>query len=121
MVGQSGPHIGEPRTMVDSAFRNGSMTAIGVVLGFSLGFFSRWATLPGHWSTADLVAVAAISLGIALQIKSLADLLRVDSLERAKYERAVRIFLVGLVLVAVGVVLAIFADIFGIGIIALRG
>jgi hypothetical protein len=111
----------EPRVMVDSAFRNGSMTAIGVVLGFSLGFFSRWAALPGQWSAADLVAVAAISLGIALQIKSLADLLRVESLQRANYERAVRFFLAGLVLVAVGVVLAVFADIIGVGIIALRG
>ena len=31
---------------VDSTFRNGSITAIGVV-GFSLGFLSRWAALPG--------------------------------------------------------------------------
>jgi hypothetical protein len=100
---------------IDSTFRNGSLTAIGVVVGFSLGFLSRWASTPGEWADADLVAVAAITVGIAFQIKSLADMLSRKSLAAVRYDRAVRIFLVGLILVAVGVVLAIFADVAGYG------
>jgi len=106
---------------IDSTFRNGSLTAIGVVVGFSLGFLSRWAALPGDWPHTDLVSVAAITLGIMLQIKALADLLSVKSLILARYNRSVRVFLVGLVLVAFGVVAAIFADILGFEGIALAG
>ena len=106
----------EPRqATIDATFRNGSLTAIGVVVGFSLGFLSRWASTPGEWAHADLVAVAAITLGIAFQIKALADLLSRKSLAAARYDRSVRIFLTGLVLVATGVVLAIFTDILGFG------
>jgi hypothetical protein len=118
------PNTDEPssqRTTIDATFRNGSLTAIGVVAGFSLSFLSRWAATPGEWSIADLFAVAAITLGIAFQIKALANLLSVTSLILTRYNRAVRIFMVGLILVAVGVVLAIFADIVGYDGIALSG
>jgi hypothetical protein len=105
----------DARPTIDATFRNGSLTAIGVVVGFSLGFLSRWASTPGEWARADLVAVAVITLGIALQSKALADLLSRRSLDAGRYDRSVRIFLTGLVLVATGVVLAIFADILGFG------
>jgi hypothetical protein len=104
---------------IDSTFRNGSLTAIGVVVGFSLGFLSRWAGLPGEWSRSDLLAVFAITIGIVLQIKALADLLSVKSLILSRYNRAIRIFLAGLILVALGTGAAIFADLMGYGGIAL--
>jgi hypothetical protein len=109
------PGLGARPATIDSTFRNGSLTAIGVVVGFSLGFLSRWASTPGEWMHADLVAVAAITVGIALQIKALADLLSRKSLAAARYDRSVTIFLIGLVLVAMGVVIAIFAAILGFG------
>lgn len=104
---------------IDSTFRNGSLTAIGVVVGFSLGFLSRWAGLPGDWSRSDLLAVSAITIGIVLQIKALADLLSVQSLVLSRYNRAIRFFLAGLILVAIGTGAAIFADLMGYGGIAL--
>lgn len=104
---------------IDSTFRNGSLTAIGVVVGFSLGFLSRWAGLPGGWSYSDLMAVSSITVGIVLQIKSLADLLSVESLILSRYKRSIRIFLAGLILVALGTGAAIFADLLGFGGIAL--
>jgi hypothetical protein len=118
------PKTDEPssqRSIIDATFRNGSLTAIGVVVGFSLSFMSRWAASPGEWSGADLFAVTAITLGIAFQIKSLADLLSITSLVLARYNQSVRIFMIGLVLVATGVVIAIFADLIGYGGIALQG
>src|SRR5215217_3559850 len=111
----------EEQQRIDSTFRNGSVTAIGVVVGFSLGFLSRWSALPGEWSPFDLVSVALITLGLALQVKSLADLLHVSSLELKRYNRSVRLFLIGLVLVGLGVVFAIFADLLGFGGIVLQG
>ena len=106
---------------VDSTFRNGSITAIGVVVGFSLGFLSRWAALPGDWEHSDLISVVLITLGLALQIKALADLLLVSSLQLKRYNRSVRFFLTGLTLVGLGVVFAVFADLLGFGGIVLRG
>ncbi|MGO4386029.1 hypothetical protein AB4Y85_00685 [Microvirga sp. 2YAF29] len=106
---------------IDSTFRNGSITAIGVVVGFSLGFLSRWSALPGDWTKSDLISVALITLGLALQVKALADLLLISSLHLKKYNRSVRIFLTGLILVSLGVIFAVFADIMGFSGIVLEG
>jgi hypothetical protein len=106
---------------IEAIFRSGSLTAISVVIGFSLGFLVRWSGLPGDWARSDVFAVTAITIGVALQIKAMIDLLAVRSLIVACYERAVRIFMAGLVLVAAGVVAAIFAGIVGRGGMALSG
>jgi hypothetical protein len=106
---------GARQEFIDPEFRSGSLTAISVVVGFSLSFLSLWAGLGGRWQTVDLVAVSAIVLGIAFQIKALADLLSVGSLVLANYNRGRKIFLIGLALVALGVVCAIFGDVTGYG------
>jgi hypothetical protein len=122
MVKDAGePAQREEQQRVDSTFRNGSITAIGVVVGFSLGFLSRWAALPGEWTHSDLASVTLITLGLALQVKSLADMLLVSSLQLKRYNRSVRFFLTGLIFVGLGVVLAIFADLMGLGGIVLQG
>jgi hypothetical protein len=99
---------------IDSTFRNGSLTAIGVVVGFSLGFLSSWATSDGEWYAVDLVAVSFILVGIALKIRALAGMLAVSSLLLVNYERLVRYFLIGLLLTAFGVTFAVFGDVIGI-------
>ena len=110
----------QPAT-IEATFRNGSLAVMSVVGGFSLGFLSRWAGLPGSWTQADLFAVTAITLGILLQVKALADMLSVNSLLLARYNRTVRFFFVGLVLVFVGVAAAIFSDLIGVGTTVLKG
>ena len=96
-------------------FRNGSLTAISVLVGFSLSFLARWAGTPGKWHALDLIAVVLIVAGSALQILALGSLLFLSSLAVANYERAVRIFLVGLGIVAAGVAIAILGEVFGFG------
>ena len=119
---KAGPEAPIPeRTTIDSTFRNGSLTAMGVVVAFSLGFLSRWAGLPGIWTGSDIFAVVAITLGVALQVKALVDMLSVKSLIVVRYNRTVRVFLAGLILVTAGIAAAIFADLVGLGGIALRG
>lgn len=108
------PQAPKPET-IDATFRNGSLTAISVMLGFSLSFVGRWAGLPGAWERSDLVAVALIVVGIILQIKATASLLSVNSLMAAKYKRSIRIFLSGLGLVSLGVAIAVAGDISGYG------
>jgi hypothetical protein len=116
-----GPDDPAPAPKVEGIFRSGSITAISVVVGFSLGFLSRWSGLPGKWERSDVFAVVAITLGVALQIKALVDLLAIRSVIVAHYERSIRIFVIGLILVALGVVAAIFAEIIGYGGHALKG
>jgi hypothetical protein len=105
----------ESKQRIDATFRNGSVTAVGIVLGFSLGFLSQWASNPIAWSKVDIVAALPIIAGIALQGKAFADLLSIQSLILENYERARTIFLIGLALVATGVALAILLDILGLG------
>jgi uncharacterized membrane protein len=100
---------------IDATFRNGSLTAISVIVGFSLSFLNRWAAEPGPWEISDLAAVAATVVGIVLQVSSLASLLSVRSLLLGNYVRAVRLFLIGLAVVSIGVALAIASDTFGYG------
>jgi hypothetical protein len=113
MPDQHVPASDEPR--IDSTFRNGSVTAVGIILGFSLGFLSQWASNPIAWSAVDIAAAAPIITGIGLQGKAFADLLSTQSLILANYDRARRIFLIGLGLVAGGVAVAIILDILGLG------
>lgn len=110
-----------PPQTIDATFRNGSLTAIGLISAFSLGFLSRWGGSPGDWTNSDLFAVIAITIGIALQIKSVADLLSLRSLLLNVYNRAIRTFLIGLILVSLGVAAAIFGELIGYAGIVLRG
>ncbi|WP_413991834.1 hypothetical protein ACMDCR_07000 [Labrys okinawensis] len=103
----------EPPKRIDATFRNGSVTAIGVVLAFSLGFLNNWASQPGNWIPEDLAAVVLIAVGIVFQIWSMAGMLSVSSLEEPIYRRIVRIFLIGLILVSIGVLVAISGDALG--------
>jgi hypothetical protein len=100
---------------IDATFRNGSVTAVGIVLGFSLGFLSQWASNPIAWSRVDIVAALPLIAGTALQGKAFADLLSIRSLNLSNYERARTTFLIGLGLAAMGIALAILLDILGLG------
>lgn len=95
---------------IEAVFRNGSVTVVGVVAGFSLTFLTAWAANPLPWQLHDLFGIGPLIVGIAFQLVSLAVLLHPNSLERRRYDRAVRLFLIGLVLVAAGVVIAIGID-----------
>jgi hypothetical protein len=113
--------VADEPARVEANFRSGSITAIGVVLGFSLAFLVRWSGLPGRWEISDLFAVTGITAGVAFQIRALVELLAVQSLIVSNYQRAVRVFVVGLVLVALGVIAAILAHIVGYGGVVLHG
>lgn len=105
---------GKVEERVEPVFRNGTITVVGIVLAFSLGFVTNWAANPIPWHRIDLLAVIPILIGIGLQIKSLADLMHVESLERRRHDRATRIFMGGLLFTAAGVAVAILLDVFRI-------
>jgi hypothetical protein len=100
------PDSSEAET-IEAVFRNGSVTVVGVVVGFSLTFLTTWAANPLPWSLDDLYGIVPLAAGIAFQLVALAAMLRTDSLVAWRYRRAVRYFLIGVVLVSVGVVIAL--------------
>jgi hypothetical protein len=106
---------------IDATFRNGSLTAAGIILGFCLNFVSRWVSNPNDWTAIDVLPALLIVIGIALQVKVFADLLARDSLVARKYDRSRRLFLLGLVIVATGMGLALASDILGLSHMALFG
>ncbi len=57
-----------PPQPIKAVFRNGSVTVVGVIVGFSLAYLTSWASRPSPWELHDLI-----------------------------YDRAVRLFLIGLV------------------------
>ncbi|TPN74908.1 hypothetical protein FJ987_28565 [Mesorhizobium sp. CU2] len=100
--------------LVETTFRNGTVTTVGILLAFSLGFITHWAANPIPWQAYHLIAVLPILVGIALQMRALAMLLDIKSLQRRIFERANRIFITGLVFTACGVGGAILLDFFAI-------
>ncbi|MFS2155388.1 hypothetical protein [Rhizobium sp. Rhizsp42] len=111
----------DPEEKIDATFRNGSLTAAGIILGFCLTFISRWVSNPNDWSRIDILPMLLLVVGIGLQVKVFADLLARDSLIAAKYDRSRRLFLIGLTIVAVGIGLALLNDILGLGSMPILG
>ncbi|MBY3484607.1 hypothetical protein [Rhizobium laguerreae] len=105
----------DPDEKIDATFRNGSLTAAGIILGFSLNFVSVWVSNPNDWSRIDILPMLFLTVGIAVQVKVFADLLARDSLFAAKYDRSRRLFLIGLGIVAAGMGVALVNDILGLG------
>jgi len=95
---------------IDATFRNGSITVVGVLVGFSLTFLTSWALSPQPWKVVDLLGLVPMLAGVALQLWALAALLDVDSLEIRRYRPAIRHSLTGLILVGAGVTIAIVLD-----------
>lgn len=106
---------------IDATFRNGSLTAVGIIVGFSFSFISNWVSNPNDWSLIDILPSALLLAGIVIQVKVLADLLSRDSLLATKYDRARRLFLIGILVIAVGMAIALANDILGLGKMPLLG
>jgi hypothetical protein len=100
---------------IEAAFRHGTITAVGVLTAFSLGFLTAWGANPIPWGLKDLFAFVPIVGGVAFELVALAKLLDHRVLEMPRYKQAVRIFLIGIVLVATGVVIALAVDFISIG------
>lgn len=85
-----------PAPLIDATFRNGSMTAVGIILGFSLSFIMRWSANPVPWQWVDRFAVVPLLAGIAFQIWAFAVLLKPESIQLTVYTHAKNHFLLGL-------------------------
>ncbi|KAI3593556.1 hypothetical protein D9X30_1283 [Cupriavidus sp. U2] len=92
---------------VPSGFRQGIITAITVLLGFSLAFWRFWGfESPGYWSRGSLAAAACLILAVALQILALFRALRVEDDSIPEYRRTVRWFIASALALLAGLTIA---------------
>lgn len=100
--------------LLDSTFRSGTITAVAILLGFSLNFLSQWALYPSVWTIYDAMAVVPLIGGTGMQVWGLVTLLSRDSLRVVVYDRAKRRFLMGLCIVAVGITATVLIELAGL-------
>jgi len=102
------PDNEEPK--VEMLFRNGTLTAVCILLSFSLTFATQWAHNPIPWGIVDLPTLILLSLGIIIQATALKKFLRHDSLERRIFDAATRLFIIGVGTTSLGVISALVVD-----------
>jgi hypothetical protein len=106
---------------VSASTRNGLITAIGIILGFTLSFFAHWGTLGAQagpnspmasqdiWKPGDIPAIVTLLGGIICLLWSLGRALQ-RSLSEAKYDKTVTLFITGIGIAVLGFIFAIFSD-----------
>jgi hypothetical protein len=88
-------------------YRQGIITAITVVLGFSLLFVRYWNfELPGEWTVASEFVAVMLGLSILLQFISLWRALRVSDDEIHEYNRTLRWFMLSVIVLLLSLVLS---------------
>ncbi|HEY7204906.1 MAG TPA: hypothetical protein VIA61_11450 [Methylomirabilota bacterium] len=88
-------------------YRQGLITAITVLLGFSLAFLRFWGLeASGRWSALSVLSTATLVLAAALQIVALFRSLRIEDDDEPEYRRTVRWLVVSAAVVLLALLLA---------------
>jgi hypothetical protein len=96
----------QPRS-VPQGYRQGLITAITVLLGFSLAFFQFWGfEASGEWTTRSIIATLALAIAVLLQIVALVRSLRLEDEHPTEYRRTVMWFTSSAVVLLAGLLLA---------------
>jgi hypothetical protein len=90
-----------------AGYRQGVISAITVMLGFSLLFLRYWSfEAPGNWDAISVVAVALLSLAILLELVALWRSLQPEDDALAEYRKTLRWFATSIVVLLVSLLLA---------------
>lgn len=88
-------------------YRQGIITAITVVLGFSLLFLRYWGfELPGPWTHASVVAAVLLILSILVQFVALWRSLLLQDDEASEYNKTLRWFFFAIVTLLISLAIA---------------
>jgi hypothetical protein len=97
----------ESRIPLPAGYRQGIITAITVLLGFSLLFVRYWDfELPGAWSISSTTAAIFMTVAITLQIVALWRSLQIKDDDVIEYNKTLRWFLVSTIVLLVGLAIA---------------
>jgi hypothetical protein len=105
---QPPPVVERPRKPLPQGYRQGFITAITVLLGFSLGFFRFWGfESPGHWTLRSFIPATTLGFAVVLQIIALFRSLDVADDDEHHYRKSVKWFIASAVVLLVGMILAL--------------
>jgi hypothetical protein len=93
---------------IPTGYRQGIITAITVLLGFTLAFFRFWGfEAAGEWTVQSIVAAGTLVLAVMLQIVALFRSLRLEDNDQREYRRTVTWFVASAVVLLVGLLIAV--------------
>lgn len=104
--------IPSPSNLTDTQ-RNGSITGIGILLGFSLTFTGQWSLGPGHWTWNSAAVLVVAICGIVMQLRALFAMFALPPLSMEAHGRAVHGFKLGVALMLAAFGLHVFLDFLG--------
>ncbi|MBB3179692.1 hypothetical protein [Variovorax sp. Sphag1AA] len=82
------------RRPLPPGYREGIITAVTVIIGFSLSFVRYWAfEAPGDWTVRSVIALIALLIPIAAEIYTLYRALLVEDDDEATYKVTVKWFI----------------------------
>ena len=88
-------------------FRQGIITAITVLLGFSLALFQFWSfEASGHWTWPSIFAAGAMVLAVVMQIVALVRSLRLQDDDPREYRTTVSWLTASTIVMLVGMLFA---------------
>ena len=101
--------VAEPLPLpIPQGYRQGIVTAITVLLGFSLTFFRFWGfEASGDWTIASVIAAGTFVVAIVMQIIALFRSLRLEDDNQQEYRKTVRWFIASAVVLLVGLLIAV--------------
>ncbi len=86
-----------PRKPLPVGYRQGIISAITVLLGFSLLFLRYWSfEAPGEWTVASTLAALLLALAILLELVALWRSLRIEDDDESEYRKTLRWFVVSI-------------------------
>jgi hypothetical protein len=99
--------VDRPRTPLPAGYRQGIITAITVLLGFSLLFVRYWNfELAGTWSASSIFADILMALAIVFQVVALWRSLQVKDDDKIDYRITLRWFLASAIVLMIGLTLS---------------
>jgi len=107
MESDSNLKAARPRAPLPAGYRQGIISAITVMLGFSLLFLRYWTfEAEGKWTIASFIADVLLALAVTLELFALWRSLQPEDDDEPVYRVTLRWFLAGIVSLLVAVVLA---------------
>ena len=107
MESDSNLKAARPRAPLPAGYRQGIISAITVMLGFSLLFLRYWTfEAEGKWTIASFIAAVLLALAVTLELFALWRSLQPEDDDEPVYRVTLRWFLAAIVLLLVSVLLA---------------
>jgi hypothetical protein len=96
------------RRPLPQGYRQGIITAITVLFGFTLGFFRFWGfESPGKWTLISMIPALTLITAMILQIVALFRALNVADDDEAEYRKTVKWFIASAIVLLAGMSLAL--------------